>query len=167
MIYSRTVIKLIFSLSLSFIWLTNLATAAPLQTRETQAGTDNFIYTVQPGDTLTLIALQFNLTLADIILANNLSNPNLIFPGQQLILPGMPRPRVSPTATETPLPNPDQTHIVQPGETLFGIANLYGVPIGTIVLANDLPNPDVIYAGQALQIPSGPPPTPPPLPTQP
>jgi murein DD-endopeptidase MepM/ murein hydrolase activator NlpD len=40
---------------------------------------------------------------------------------------------------------------------------LYGVSIGAIVLANDLPNPDVIQLGQTLQIPTGPPPTPEPL----
>ena len=32
-----------------------------------------FVYTVQPGDTLSLIALEQNLSMADIIVANQIS----------------------------------------------------------------------------------------------
>jgi murein DD-endopeptidase MepM/ murein hydrolase activator NlpD len=157
----RKALKLLISLILSLFWGTTLVTAAPLGINENQEGVDHFIYIVQPGDTLTLVALHYNLTLASIILTNKLSNPNLIYPGQQLILPGVV-PTAPPT-TETPLVITDQTHTVQPGETLFGIANAYGVSIGAIVAANDLASPDVIHVGQTLQIPSGPPPTPAPL----
>src|SRR6185503_4761496 len=45
------------------------------------------IYTVQPGDTLFAIAVHYNLSPAQIALANHLSNFDLIFPGQQLTLP--------------------------------------------------------------------------------
>lgn len=45
-------------------------------------------YTVQPGDYLGLIALRFGTTITELARLNNISNINLIFPGQVLILPG-------------------------------------------------------------------------------
>lgn len=44
-------------------------------------------YTVQPGDTLFTIARQFDTTIAAIVEANKLSNPNALSVGQQLIIP--------------------------------------------------------------------------------
>ncbi|NWG16332.1 MAG: LysM peptidoglycan-binding domain-containing protein [Chloroflexi bacterium] len=45
-------------------------------------------YTVQPGDTLFAIARRFNTTVQAIIEANNLTNPDRLSVGQQLIIPG-------------------------------------------------------------------------------
>ncbi len=45
-------------------------------------------YTVSTGDTLSNIALRFNVTVAQLVAANNLTNPNLIFIGQELTIPG-------------------------------------------------------------------------------
>ena len=44
-------------------------------------------YTIQPGDTLTAIAGKYGVSVNAIIAANNISNPNLIQVGQQLIIP--------------------------------------------------------------------------------
>lgn len=44
------------------------------------------------------------------------------------------------------------THVVAPGETLAGLARLYGVPIAWIARENNLANPDKIFAGQRLTI---------------
>lgn len=146
------------------------------------------VYTVQPGDTLVLIALRHNLNPIEIALTNKLANPNLIFPGQELILPNA----AAPPADE---PAPNITHIVQPGETASGIAALYGVPLNHLLLLNQLdpPNwarpkflespggnwgdtpptphppkmsdtlPDSLQVGRVLKIPGGPPPEPGPL----
>ena len=46
-------------------------------------------------------------------------------------------------------------HTVRYGETLFSIGRLYGVNPYAIARANGLANPDYIYAGQVLYIPSG------------
>jgi len=46
-------------------------------------------------------------------------------------------------------------HTVQQGETLASIARRYGTSWQAIAQANDLVNPDQIYVGQKLKIPSG------------
>ncbi|PLV60072.1 L,D-transpeptidase family protein [Thermotoga sp. KOL6] len=43
-------------------------------------------------------------------------------------------------------------HVVQKGETLWNIANQYGVRVGDLVLINRLEDPDKIVAGQILKI---------------
>jgi LysM repeat protein len=46
-------------------------------------------------------------------------------------------------------------HTVHYGDTLFSIGRMYGVNPYTIAEVNGLSNPDCIYAGQILYIPSG------------
>ena len=45
-------------------------------------------YVVQAGDTLSSIAQKFGTTVEAIVRANNLADPNLIFVGQVLTIPG-------------------------------------------------------------------------------
>ncbi|MCB0212367.1 MAG: LysM peptidoglycan-binding domain-containing M23 family metallopeptidase [Anaerolineae bacterium] len=108
-----------------------------------------FVYNVQPGDTLIFIALKYNLNLADIALANRLQNPGLIVPGQQLILPGIaasPNQKASTVIGE-------QTHKVQPGETISSIASLYYASADDVIALNKLPDPDLLQVGQLLKVP--------------
>jgi murein DD-endopeptidase MepM/ murein hydrolase activator NlpD len=44
-------------------------------------------------------------------------------------------------------------YVVKWGDSLFGIAVSYGVPMQSLIEANKLDNPDRIYAGQTLAIP--------------
>src|SRR5258708_30318407 len=63
-------------------------------------------YTVQPGDNLYRISLKFGVTMAAIQEANGITNPNLIFVGQVLNIPGgtgNPQPpTAAPAATQAP-----------------------------------------------------------------
>jgi LysM repeat protein len=54
------------------------------------------------------------------------------------------------------------THVVRPGENLYRIALRYGTSVSAIAAANHIANPNLIYVGQRLIIPSGhvPPPAP-------
>jgi murein DD-endopeptidase MepM/ murein hydrolase activator NlpD len=149
----RKILKSFITSAIFLGWMMMPVLAAPPSEGPLQ--TENFIYTVRSGDALVKIALHYNLTLSQIILANHLTNPNLIFPGQHLILPGIPPPAAS--APEISPINTDQLHTVQAGETLAKIANHYGVTIGAIILANNIVNPDLVQVGQTLKIPSGPP----------
>jgi murein DD-endopeptidase MepM/ murein hydrolase activator NlpD len=126
-------------------------------------------YVVQPNDTLLSIALAHNLRLTDMIVANQLSPLGFVFAGQKLVLPGVPAPTATPPPTPTPQPSPtpvvdipltETPHIVQPGETIYSIAEYYGVPMGSLVLVNSLLNPDHLESGQILQIPAADVPTP-------
>jgi hypothetical protein len=68
-----------------------------------------------------------------------------------------PAPTLTPIPTNTPEGPPPPTptvHVVQPGESLTLIAQKYGVTVDAIVQANQLKNPDAIYAGQKLVIPA-------------
>jgi LysM repeat protein len=46
------------------------------------------VYTVQPGDTLWEISQKYNLTPEELAAFNNIENPDIIYPGQELIIPG-------------------------------------------------------------------------------
>lgn len=104
-------------------------------------------YIVQPGDTLSRIALKYNVTLAALAAKNNLANPNLITPGQKLLIPGADDASTAAIAA-------DQTYIVQPGDTLFVIAGRAGVRLARLVEANHLTNIDQLEVGQVLVIPA-------------
>lgn len=64
-------------------------TTAPAPTPVQPSGTvPGKKYVVKEGDTLADIANSFGVSIADIIAANNLSNPDVIIVGQELIIPG-------------------------------------------------------------------------------
>jgi LysM repeat protein len=65
------------------------------------------VYTVEPGDTLSLIADKFAVSLSDLMIANGLTNQDFIQAGQELIIPvgGL----ATPTSTFTPPPLPTDT----------------------------------------------------------
>jgi len=53
-------------------------------------------YTVQPGDTLGAIARRYGVSISDLVKANGIEDPDLIFPGQTLSIPGLTPAVVSP-----------------------------------------------------------------------
>jgi LysM repeat protein len=62
-----------------------------------------FRYTVQRGDTMSAVARKYGLTIKDLVEANDIINPNLIFPGQKLVIPGYLAPeQPSPETLPTP-----------------------------------------------------------------
>lgn len=97
------------------------------------------IYVVQPGDTLWSIARSQGVPLDSLIAANALPDPNQLAVGQALIIPT----RVT-----------AQTYTVQPGDTLYAIARRFGTTVNALVAANRIANPDLIYPGQVLTIPT-------------
>jgi LysM repeat protein len=122
---------------------------------------DGVTYTVVRGDTLGSIARRYNTTFTAIAQANNLSNPNLIFPGQQLVIPGATAPPsdgggATPTPPtdggETPAPG-GGAYTVQSGDTLASIARRFNTTFTAIAQANGITNPNLIFVGQQLTIP--------------
>src|SRR5690606_26719223 len=66
--------------------------------------TNTTVYTVKKGDTLYHIAHSFNVTIASIVEENNINNPNLIYPGDEL--------RIF-------IDNSSQTYVIKSGDTLW------------------------------------------------
>lgn len=62
-----------------------------------------------------------------------------------------PKPILKPTPAPAPAPA-SQTHTVQPGESLSGIAAKYGTTYQHLAQINGIANPNLIYAGQVLKI---------------
>lgn len=62
---------------------------------------------------------------------------------------------LTPFASAAPPATSSIIHIVRPGETLYGIARYYGVDMWTIARVNNILNPNRIYVGQRLTIPTG------------
>lgn len=125
--------------------------------------TGNTTYTVRPGDTLYLISVRFSVTMSALISANGLANANLIYVGQVLTIPGagggtpvattLPQPTPRPGATPSPVPpGGNATYTVRGGDTLWAIAQRFGITVNALMTANGL-NSTLIYVGQVLIIP--------------
>lgn len=124
------------------------------------------VHVVQRGETLASIARLYGTTWPAIASANGIANPSIIYAGQQLIIPagGTASPATqdlgiippAPAADPAPaLTGAERTHIVKAGEHLAAIAQAYGLTWPTLAQANNLSNPNQIYAGQMLIIPAG------------
>lgn len=97
-------------------------------------------YTVKSGDTLSGIAAKYGTSWQELQRINGLANPNLIFPGQVLKLPGgKPAPA-------------KRTYTVKSGDTLSGIAARFGTSWQALAQKNGLSNPNLIYPGQVIRI---------------
>ncbi|MEZ4725749.1 MAG: LysM peptidoglycan-binding domain-containing protein [Caldilineaceae bacterium] len=123
-------------------------------------------YVVEDGDSLGTIAQQFGVSAVSIMETNNLQNPNNVFVGQVLVIPNYVPPSSNvPTeatgatgsttgATDTETGNAQGVdHVVQPGETLYGIAQKYGVDANAIASVNNIVNRNQLRVGQKLLIP--------------
>lgn len=112
-------------------------------------------YGVQPGDTIESIAAQFGISADSIIERNGLAQASPIVVDQILIIPLAETAAIRPGASgHSATGHAERTHIVQPGETLQVIAQLYGFDWQTLARANNIANPHLIYAGQALIVPA-------------
>jgi LysM repeat protein len=136
------------------------AAEAPVAIEEEEAG-EVFRYEVQRGDTLSAIARNYGITVKELVEANNIIDPNRIFPGQKLIIPGYmhPKPQPEPESPEQPepFPTPDVSdffvYTVAGGDTLSSIAKRYGITLRELIEANNIDNPNLIHVGQKLVIP--------------
>lgn len=106
-------------------------------------------YIVANGDTLWKIAQKYNVTIDQLIQANNLDFNNYIYPGQILTIP---------VSNSTTNPNDGKenmtVYIVESGNTLWKIANKYGITIQDLVNVNNLDPNQYLYIGQKLFIPT-------------
>ena len=119
------------------------------------AGAQQQTYVVQPGENLFRIALKHGLTTQQLAAANGIVNPEWVYAGQVLVMPGSDPAANNPPPAAQPAPAASgTTHVVQRGEILSRIALQYGVSVQSIAQANGIYNPSLIYYGQTLIIPA-------------
>ncbi len=98
-------------------------------------------YTVRDGDTLSQVAARLGVPVRQLAVANGIDDPNLLLAGAVLTVP-------SGLAAVT-------EYVVRDGDTLWGISDGTGVPVGQLAAANGLDDPDWVPAGRVLTVPRG------------
>ena len=117
------------------------------------SATSNGTIVVHTGDTLNSIAARYGVSPSALARANGITNPNRIYIGQRLVIPG--------TAATTPQPktiapaSSGGIYIVQAGDTLAKIAARYHTTVSALMALNGLRNPNVIWVGQRLRVGKG------------
>src|SRR5690606_37156363 len=96
------------------------------------------IVTVKKGDSLWELSQKYGVPLQSIIAANGLANQNVLVVGQAIIIP---------------TPAEGISHRVVVGESLWKIAQRYGITLQQLQQANHLVNPALIFPGQVIVIP--------------
>lgn len=95
------------------------------------------LYSVVAGDSLAQIADKYALDIDTLLGANPELNPNLIYPGQQLVILG----------------ERGVLHTIGDGQTLWSIARQYGVQWQRISASNQDVDPDALQQGDELLVP--------------
>jgi heat shock protein HslJ/LysM repeat protein len=95
------------------------------------------------------IAYRYRVSQSALVSANNITNPNRIYAGQRLVIPGCSTHPPGPAR----VPGGGYIYVVRRGDTLARIALRFRVRIWSIVQANNIPNPNLIHVGQRLYIP--------------
>jgi len=121
-------------------------------------------YKIRPGDTLSGIASRFKTSVSALAQANGIKNPNLIYAGRTLQIPGQSDGF---TPAKPSSGGGGGTYTVRRGNTLGAIAGRHGTSVSALASANGIRNPNLIHVGQTLRIPgrSGTAPTAPTAPT--
>lgn len=107
----------------------------------------SLVYTVVKGDTLSEIAVRYDTTVSKLVIDNNISNPNLIYPGQRLVIY---------KGNTTNLGNEcgKVLYTIKRGDTLSEIATRYDTTVNEIATLNNISNPNLIYAGNIIRVPN-------------
>jgi LysM repeat protein len=92
------------------------------------------------------VAAFFGTTVETIVALNGLTNPNLVVPGQRLLVP-------APPANTAPGQAFLSEYVIQPGETLTDIAARFATTVEALAAENGLANPSDIRVGDRLLVP--------------
>lgn len=115
---------------------------------------------VEKGDTLYSISRKYQITVAELRTANNLSENDVIKVGQKLIIPdadiGTAAALSQTKSSAATAPSGKTTTVtVQKGDTLYGIARKNGMSVADLMALNNLDSSAVIKVGQKLKVTEG------------
>lgn len=116
-----------------------LSTTNPVMAQDSPVGPT---YTIQPGDTLNLIASKFSVSVDELIAVNGIENPNILSAGQQIVIPGLEGVSGNLTAETIPL-----------GATLTSLSVQHQFPLSMLIKLNKVTSPEEVYAGSSLILP--------------
>ena len=105
-----------------------------------------FPKSITRGDTLGYISQQYHTTVADLVAINHISHANYIYPGEVIYITAQTTSSTSQTTTFH--------YTVESGNTLWSLAQTYGTTVDAIASLNNITNPNLIYVGEVLNIPS-------------
>ncbi|MDA0990877.1 MAG: LysM peptidoglycan-binding domain-containing protein [Verrucomicrobia bacterium] len=112
-------------------------------------------YTIQKGDSLSVIAKRYGVSLQQLVALNHITNPDKVVEGQKLVLPGkMDLSAPAPSKPSSAAKDKD-AYVVKPGDSLSVLASRFGTTVDAIRQANNLQG-DKIMVDQKLTIPGKP-----------
>ncbi len=113
---------------------------------------------VEEGQNPWQIATRYGISVDALLFANGLRPNQILQVGQQLVIPSFSKvPDRTTRSTPTPSPTPPSSaswHMVGEGESLWTIAQNYGVSLESLATANDLTEESIIHPGEKLAIPA-------------
>ncbi|WP_233143977.1 L,D-transpeptidase family protein [Lottiidibacillus patelloidae] len=114
------------------------------------------IHSVKKGETLWSISEDYRVPLSNLILTNNITNPNMIMIGQQIIIPGLPDPNTIPYQIKVFLGRKKLQLLknnVLIKEYPIAIGRiLHATPSGSYVVVNRQPNPGGPFGSMWLSL---------------
>ena len=114
--------------------------------------------TVSSGETFESLGRKYGVPAYAIMQTNGFREGATLRPGQRVVIPryvSTGAPRVTPPPAPAPVRTAETVHIVEPGESLTGIAHKHGVTIAALARANNIQPYAKINIGDRLTIPGG------------
>ena len=128
-------------------WATSLA-GPPVLAQDPDEPDELPTYEVQAGDTLLELAQRFGVPVEVLVALNNLEEPlGLIFISQQLLLPSFASQPNQDSGQESVCATP---HVVVEGDTLWGLADGWGVTVQQVRELNGLQAGEFLLIGQTV-----------------
>jgi membrane-bound lytic murein transglycosylase D len=126
---------------------TSISIPMPVATAATQ-------HRIRAGETLSMIAQRYKVSVNDIRRANNMGNSNVIIAGRTLKIPTGGQVGLAPVVAVTTTSALPSVHTVGRGDSLWNLARRYGTTVAAIKRENKLSS-DSLSVGQTLKIPRG------------
>jgi len=109
------------------------------------------VHIVKPGETLSQIAESYGTTVEELRVLNNLGDVDFVWYGQRLIVSADTTPQ---SPRESSVLQSIVYYQVQPGDTLTGIANAYGIGLAHLIELNQISPAQRLLVGQTLAVPA-------------